>query len=109
MIGISICLPKLLGPIRSEKQGYRAAAKWLKANTDSAAIVAVPDKRISFYAERTGLVYEDENIPEKAEYIVKISKKQKDEPLSTNLLGKVEYEYVDKTKGGANVVIYRNF
>jgi len=108
VIGVSICIPKLLGPIRSEKQGYRTAAKWLKANIDSAAIVAVPDERISFYAERTGLVYEDENIPEKAEYIVKISQKQKDKLTLANPSGKVEYEYVDKAKRGTNVIIYRN-
>ena len=108
LIGVSICVPKLLRPIRAEKQGYRAAAQWLKANTDMAATVAVPDKRISFYAERTGLVYEDENIPEKAEYIVKISQKQKDKLTLANPSGKVEYEYVDKAKRGTNVIIYRN-
>jgi hypothetical protein len=107
--GVLICAPKLLRPIRSEKQGCRAAANWLKANTDSAARIAVPDKRISFYAERTELVYEDEHIPEKAEYIVKIFQKQKDQFTFTKLSGKVEYEYVDKTKRGTNVVIYRNF
>lgn len=108
VIGISICTPKLLRPIRTEKQGYRATAQWLKANTDIAAIVAVPDKRISFYAERGELVYENEKIPEKAEYVVKVSKKQKDEPTLVNPLGKLEYEYINKIKRGANVTIYRS-
>lgn len=107
-IGICICAPKLFRPIRIEKQGYRAAAKWLKANTERKDIIAVPDKRISFYAERKGLVYENGNIPENAVYIVKISKKQKDRSTLANPLGKVEYKYVDKTKRGANVIIYRN-
>jgi len=107
VIGVCICAPKLFRPIRTEKQGYRAAAKWLRTNTDIAAIVAVPDKRISFYAQREEVVYENENIPEKTEYIVKISKKQKDEPALANLLGKLEYEYVDKRKKGVNVVIHR--
>jgi hypothetical protein len=109
VMGVLICVPKLLGPIRSEKQGYKAAANWLKANTDSAARIAVPDKRISFYAERTELVYEDERVPEKAEYIVKIFQKQKDPFTYTKRPGKVEYEYLDKAKRGTNVVIYRNF
>jgi len=108
LIGICICAPKLLRPIRIEKQGYRTAAKWLEANTDSAALIAVPDKRISFYAEREGLVYENGNIPEKAEYIVKVSKKQKDETALMESSGKVEYKYVNKKKRGVNVIIYRN-
>jgi len=108
LIGICICAPKLLRPIRIEKQGYRTAVKWLEANTDSAALIAVPDKRISFYAEREGLVYENGNIPEKAEYIVKVSKKQKDETALMESSGKVEYKYVNKKKRGVNVIIYRN-
>ena len=108
LIGVSICTPKLFRPIRAEKQGYRAAAKWLKANTDSTAIVAVPDKRISFYAERGELVYENDDIPEKAEYIVKIFKKQENEPTLVNPLGKLEFEYINKTKRGANATIYRS-
>jgi len=109
VIGVSICVPKLLRPIRIEKQAYRVAAEWLKANTDSAAIIAVPDKRISFYAVRTGLVYEDKNIPANVTYIVRILKNKKSEEALMESPGKVEYEYIDKTKGGANVVIYRNF
>lgn len=108
LIGISICAPKLLRPIRMEKKGYRAAAQWLKANTDSAAIVAVPDKRISFYAQRIGRVYKNGNIPANVVYTVKISKKQKDETAMTEPSGKLEYEYVDKRERGVDVIIYRN-
>jgi len=107
-IGFSICAPKLLRPIRVEKQGYRAAAKWLKANTDSATVVAVPDKRISFYAQRRGLVYEDGNIPAGAEYVVKIFRKQEGEHPSAVPLDRLEYEYVDKSIRGTDVIIYQN-
>jgi hypothetical protein len=107
VIGVSICTPKLFRPIRSKKQGYRAAAQWLKANTDGTAIIAVPDRRISFYAERRELVYENENIPERAEHIVKIFKKQEDKPILMNLLGKLEYEYIDRKEKSVNVIIYR--
>jgi hypothetical protein len=55
LIGISICIPKLVSPLRTEEQSYREAAKWLKENTAPTAIIAVPDKRIAFYAERKGL------------------------------------------------------
>lgn len=59
-------------------------------------------------ADRKGLVYGDEKIPEKAEYIVKISQKQKDKLILVNPSDKAEYEYVDKAKRGTNVIIYRN-
>ncbi len=73
VIGMAICLPKLLRPMRIAKQGYLDAAKWLKENTKLEDIIAVPDKRISFYAERKGLIY-DKNVPKGVKYIVKIVK-----------------------------------
>lgn len=107
LVGISVCVPKLFRPIRINKQGYRAAATWLKANTDASAIVAVPDKRISFYAEREGVVYKNGNIPANTVYVVKISEGQQDETVLMESLGKVEYKYVSKEKREVNVVIYR--
>ncbi|MCK4293062.1 MAG: glycosyltransferase family 39 protein [Planctomycetes bacterium] len=73
IIGIVICLPKLLRPMRIDKQGYLDAAVWLKENTKPEDIIAVPDKRISFYAERKGRAY-DKNVPKGVKYIVKIVK-----------------------------------
>jgi len=73
VIGMAICLPKLLRPMRIDKQGYLDAAMWLKENTKPEDIIAVPDKRISFYAERKGLVYGNK-FPQQAKYIVKIVK-----------------------------------
>lgn len=54
--GMLICLVKLSGLTSAERKGYREAAKWLKENTAPADIIAVPDPRISFYAERKGVV-----------------------------------------------------
>ncbi len=108
LIGVLICAPKLLRPIRIEKQGYRAAANWLKANTDIAATVAVPDKRVNFYAQRQGLVYENGNIPANVVYTVRISKNREDKPVLMEPSGKVEYEYVAKSKRGFNAIIYKN-
>jgi len=107
IIGVSICAFKLLRPIRIDKQGYRAAAKWLKANTKPEDIIAVPDKRISFYAERKGLLYENGKVPENAVYIVKISKRRIGEAAIIGRSGKIEYEYVDERDGKTGVVIYR--
>jgi hypothetical protein len=56
-IGIMVCTPKLLASGRADKTGYRAAAEWLRQNTKMDAVLAVPDNRISFYAERRGLAY----------------------------------------------------
>lgn len=75
-IGIAICIPKLFTPLHADKLVYREAAKWLEENTEHSAIVGVPDYRISFYAERTGIKMLDENIPEQVEYFVKIINKE---------------------------------
>ncbi len=107
LIGASICTPKLLRPIRLEKQGFREASQWIKNNTDSNAIIAVPDKRISFYAGRKELFYENENIPKRAEYIVKILKKQTEKLTPANPSVKLVYEYIDKRRRVANTAIYR--
>jgi hypothetical protein len=57
LVGIAICLPKLFRPTRIEKQGYREIAEWLRTNTAAADIIAAPDRRIAFYAERKARVY----------------------------------------------------
>lgn len=107
IIGITICLPKLLRPIRIDKRGYREAAEWLKANTKSEDIIAVPDKRISFYAERQIHVYKGEKLPPNAEYIVMISKNRKDKTTLISMSCKLEYEYIDKKgRNGSIIAIY---
>jgi 4-amino-4-deoxy-L-arabinose transferase-like glycosyltransferase len=67
VIGIVICVPKLFRPIRIEKKGYRLAAEWLKENTTKEDVIAVPDIRISFYAERKGVSQYEKG----AKYVVK--------------------------------------
>jgi len=104
VIGMAICLPKLLRPIRIDKQGYLDAAKWLKENTKPEDIIAVPDKRISFYAERTGLAY-DNKFPQQAKYIVKIMKGG--EKLQWNKSVQEKYSvWGDKRKKKKRIVIY---
>ena len=79
LIGIGICLPKLLRPIGREKHGYREVAKWLKQNTGLEDVIAVPDKRIIFYAERKGSVYSTA-LPEQVNYAVSIMKDGDEKP-----------------------------
>ncbi len=107
LIGILICVPKWLMPIQMQKQGYRAAAEWLKANTNDTDIIAIPDYRISFYAQREGRMYKEGSIPDNAVYVVKILENTKDRTMLTDQSVKIEYEYVDKTKRDVGVIIYR--
>jgi hypothetical protein len=108
IIGVSICIPRLLQSIRVEKDAYRMAAEWLRVNSESYDAIAVSDKRISFYAEREGLIYENGKIPTNVVYVVKIFGTKDDPALSLRESGKVEYEYIDK-KNGKTIFIYRNF
>ncbi len=106
-VGLAVCVPKLVTPLHSDKQSYREAAQWLAENTDEKDIVAVPDTRISFYAERQGLYWKDGEIPEQAQYIVKILKKENDKTTLPEQLGKIEYRYADKRNKKISVAIYR--
>ncbi len=71
-VGVVICLPKLVRPMRISKQGYREAAQWLRENAPQNSSVIVPDGRISFYSERKELVYEGGDTGAAAIYLVKI-------------------------------------
>jgi hypothetical protein len=105
-IGAGICMPKLLRPLGADKRGFRAAAEWLKENTSREDVIAVPDPRISFYAERKGLNYETE-VPEGAGYVVKIVNQAEEANLDG--IGPVQYSvWVDKRKKSKKkLLIYR--
>jgi len=68
----------------------------------------VPDKRISFYAERKELKYKDGNIPDDALYIVRISKQGNAEAAFTEQPGKMLYKYVGNTAKKVSIEIYEN-
>ncbi len=77
--GMLICFVKLSGLIGVERKGYREAAKWLKENTAPADIIAVPDLRISFYAERKGVLNGVESFSSAdIKYVVQIVKERGD-------------------------------
>ncbi|HUV65204.1 MAG TPA: glycosyltransferase family 39 protein [Sedimentisphaerales bacterium] len=106
-IGMGICAPKLLSPSGDDKQGYRDAAEWLRQNSGPEDVVAVPDLRISFYAERQGAGYTTE-IPEGAEYIVRIVGDE-DEQIPSDGLERKEFSASvgKRKKNRERVVIYR--
>jgi len=72
-VGIAICLPRLVQPIGINGRGYRQVAQWLRANTESHQIIAAPDRRIGFYAERQSRLYNRHPDPRRADYLVVIT------------------------------------
>ena len=101
-----ICIPKLLRPVRIEKQGYRDVAEWLRGNTAPEDVVAVPDMRVSFYAERKGVPF-GKKVLKGAKYVVKFMKDE-DDKLHPGRTVKEEYSvWVDKRKKKKKLVIYK--
>ena len=107
IIGVIICIPKLLKPSGADKPGYRAAAKWLRDNTGSKDIIAVPDLRISFYAEREGLKYSTE-VPEGVDYLVRIVEGG-EVVTDSDVAGQEKYSVSvdERKKSGKKLLIYR--
>jgi len=105
LIGITICLPKLLRPVGADKRGFRTAATWLKNHTGREDAVAVPDGRISFYAEREGLLYR-ESIPERAKYVVGIVKGENEELDTGGSVRKELSLWVNEKKKAKRIVLY---
>jgi len=104
LVGIGICIPKLLRPVRIEKQGYRDAAKWLKENTNPEDIIAVPDRRLYFYAERKGLIY-NKAVPKQAKYVVRIVKNGSEPKFGRTVQEKYSV-WVDRREKKKRIVIY---
>lgn len=75
MVGILVCLPKLLMASPGNKTGYRAVAEWLRQNTQAEDVLAVPDIRISFYAQRQGLPYLQYPNVRRVDYVVTMDDK----------------------------------
>jgi hypothetical protein len=107
VIGIVICSPKLLRPIRAEKQSYRDAARWLAKNTDEKDIIAVPDIRIGFYSGRRSVEYDGQAIPKEAQYVVKVFEDEKNTPSGEEMLQTKEVFSIEGKGKEAKVVIYR--
>jgi 4-amino-4-deoxy-L-arabinose transferase-like glycosyltransferase len=107
LLGVAVCTPKLLKPIRADKKGYITAAEWIKNNTLKKDCIATPDRRISFYAERRGLVY-GKKIPRQARYIVTVTEGE-DEGGDFGRAVREEFSvWADNRKpGGKKLVIYR--
>jgi len=109
VIGICICMAKLFKmiPLRWEKQGYQDVADWLNKNTSAADLIAVPDRRIAFYAERKGVEYR-EKIPKRAIYSVSIiGDGRKDIEFSRTMTEEYSTWMNHGKKRGEKLVIYK--
>jgi len=105
-IGLIICTSKLYRFTTTQKTGYLVVSKWLENNTMKSAIIAVPDPRIFFYAEREGIVYDEKKKKKinSSNYIVKIIKNSEEEANT----GLEEIYSVDVTKRKKDkLVIYK--
>ena len=77
----------------------------LRVNTVTTKIVAVPDKRITFYADRKGLIY-DKKVPKQAKYIVRIGKNEDEKPEFGIAVQKGYSVWVNKEAKGGKITIY---
>ena len=99
-------MPKLFKHPGADKQGYRAAAAWLKENAAQEDLIVVPDSRITFYAERKGLIY-GAKPSTRAKYVVIIARDENEKPDFTKT-AKEEYSvWVDKHKKKKKLIIYK--
>jgi hypothetical protein len=70
--GVAVCIIWLFMPPRADRTSYRTMARWLRQNTGADDVIAVPDSRISFYADRPSVVYDRHFDPRQVDYVVRI-------------------------------------
>jgi hypothetical protein len=104
--GTAICLPKLFRPTGSDKPGFRAAAEWLKENTSPDDLIASPDNRITFYAERKARIYET-TPASNAEYVVTIVKDENQVPDFAGNAQKQYSAWENERRKNKKIVIYK--
>ncbi|HCO94879.1 MAG TPA: hypothetical protein DIU00_13165 [Phycisphaerales bacterium] len=117
IIGTAICLPKLLARPGSDKPGIRTAAAWLRENTAQEDLIAVTDRRISFYARRRGTIYDANPRREgmarhtkphnKAKYIVTIENDEDEVPDFVRNAQKQYSVWENERKKNKKIVIYK--
>ena len=104
--GTIICLPKLLTRPGSDKPGIRTAAAWLSENTAQEDLIAVTDRRISFYARRKVIVYET-TPPRQAKYVVTFVKDENQVPDFAVNLQKQYSVWENEQKKNKKIIIYK--
>lgn len=107
IVGISICSPKLLRPMRIEKQSYREASRWLAENTGKDEVIAVSDLRISFYAERRGMKYNGGPMSGEARFAVEIFRDEEEMRTDEEMLNGEEVFAIESDGKKPKIVIYK--
>jgi len=107
-IGIAICIPKLLKPLHYDKLIFRKAAQWLSENTLPGDLIATPDLRITFYSEREGLHYKQQEPAKNVQYVIRVSKKESLTDAQSLPKG-VDILYTDKSDDNYRIDIYKTF
>ena len=105
LAGAAICLVKLWGLADSGKGGYIEAAKWLKANTAGSDVIAAPDRRIAFYAERKWMPSGEEIVPVGADYVVRTWNGTKSQGSNDRIAP--AFTFSGRKKGQTSIAIYR--
>jgi hypothetical protein len=105
VIGITVCIPKLVMPREMDKKGFRVVSRWLQENTPANAAIAVPDPRISFYADRQGPWYRLYPDPRNVDYIVGII--DTGEETSAPAGGHMEYSLAVDSHGLRRIVVWK--
>lgn len=70
-LGVVICGVRLARPSESRDRLYRQAATWLSSHTHAEDVIAVPDVRITFYADRRAVMHRGDRIAPGNTYMVK--------------------------------------
>ncbi|MBC8394271.1 MAG: glycosyltransferase family 39 protein, partial [Deltaproteobacteria bacterium] len=109
LICISICLPKLLRPIRNDKPGYLKASSWLAGNSDKDDIIAAEDGRLFYYAQREGMTfcseYTKDVFPPQARYLVRLLRPNESLEISADV--SIKYStWVNEKEKRKRIVVY---
>lgn len=107
IIGVAICVPRVLRPMHPHGKLYRIAAKWLTENTEPESLIIAPDPRISFYAERKNGNSLGKISSGNPVYIVKILNEEKNEFSLQEEIIQEEYSVVFYSHNGkSKIVVY---
>lgn len=108
VVGILACLPKLAEPMGNIE--FRKTAEYLKQNTPLDAIIAEPDRRIAFYAERKRVLYKTQPVKGRWDYLIVVEEysETKSPEQATPLLTKIYSCPLSKSdRYRQEVVVYR--
>jgi hypothetical protein len=92
-------------PLSADKDSYVTAIQWLHDNTQPDDVTAVSDNRLTFYAQRPGLLYTNVVDPRRVDYIVKFLDKGVEAMVPTGWSEELSVPVNDRR--GRTLVIYK--